>query len=73
MKVHSIEQIWLEQALKIQTIFFILFTGSNKGAFNKYVDKIRGGGGQKMSVFVHVVVIQNNWQIILHRSKVQII
>ena len=24
-----------------------------KGAFNNYVDKIRGGGGQKMSVFVH--------------------
>ena len=22
-------------------------------AFNNYVDKIRGGGGQKMSVFVH--------------------
>ena len=25
-----------------------------KGAFNNYVDKMRGGGGQKMSVFVHV-------------------
>ena len=24
-----------------------------KGAFNIYVDKMRGGGGQKMSVFVH--------------------
>ena len=24
-----------------------------KGAFNNYVDKMRGGGGQKMSVFVH--------------------
>ena len=23
-----------------------------KGAFNNYVDKMRGGGGQKMSVFV---------------------
>ena len=23
------------------------------GAFNNYVDKMRGGGGQKMSVFVH--------------------
>ena len=26
---------------------------SYKGAFNNYVDKMRGGGGQKMSVFVH--------------------
>ena len=24
-----------------------------KGAFNNYLDKMRGGGGQKMSVFVH--------------------
>ena len=24
-----------------------------KGPFNNYVDKMRGGGGQKMSVFVH--------------------
>ena len=24
-----------------------------RGSFNIYVDKIRGGGGQKMSVFVH--------------------
>jgi hypothetical protein len=23
------------------------------GAFNNYVDKMRGGGGQKMPVFVH--------------------
>ena len=26
---------------------------SDKGPFNNYVDKMRGGGGQKMSVFVH--------------------
>ena len=26
---------------------------SSKGSFNNYVDKMRGGGGQKMSVFVH--------------------
>ena len=25
----------------------------HKGAFINYVDKMRGGGGQKMSVFVH--------------------
>ena len=25
----------------------------NKGPFNNYVDKMSGGGGQKMSVFVH--------------------
>ena len=25
----------------------------HKGAFNNYVDKMREGGGQKMSVFVH--------------------
>ena len=25
----------------------------HKGAFNNYVDKMRGGGGSKMSVFVH--------------------
>ena len=24
-----------------------------KGPFNNYVDKMKGGGGQKMSVFVH--------------------
>ena len=24
-----------------------------KGAFNNYVDKMRGEGGQKMSIFVH--------------------
>ena len=24
-----------------------------KGPFNNYVDKMRGGGGQKLSVFVH--------------------
>ena len=23
------------------------------GSFNNYVDKMRGGGGQRMSVFVH--------------------
>jgi hypothetical protein len=26
---------------------------TDKGAFNNYVDKMRGGGGQKNSVFVH--------------------
>ena len=25
----------------------------DKGPFNNYVDKMSGGGGQKMSVFVH--------------------
>ena len=25
----------------------------SKGPFNNYVDKMRGGGGQKMPVFVH--------------------
>ena len=25
----------------------------SKGSFNNYVDKMRGGGSQKMSVFVH--------------------
>ena len=31
-----------------------------KGPFNNYVDKMRieGGGGQKMSVFVHAQVIK---------------
>ena len=29
-----------------------------KGAFNNYVDKMRGGGGQKMSVFVHAYGIK---------------
>ena len=28
------------------------FACDNKGPFNNYVDKMRGGGGQKMSVFV---------------------
>ena len=34
-------------------LFFKIFQANNKGSFNNYVDKIRGGGGQKMSVFVH--------------------
>ena len=29
------------------------FTFKPKGPLNNYVDKMRGGGGQKMSVFVH--------------------
>ena len=29
------------------------------GAFNNYVDKMRGGGGQKMYVFVHAQGIKN--------------
>ena len=36
--------------IKSQTIFVFK---SFKGAFNNYVDKMRGGGGQKMTVFVH--------------------
>ena len=28
------------------------------GSFNNYVDKMRGGGGQKMSVFVHAQGIE---------------
>ena len=31
---------------------------SSKRAFNNYVDKMRGGGGQKMSVFVHAYGIK---------------
>ena len=30
-----------------------------RGAFNNNVDKMRGGGGQKMSVFVHAQGIKN--------------
>ena len=30
-----------------------------KGAFNNYVGKMRGGGGLKMSVFVHAQGIKN--------------
>ena len=30
----------------------------NKGSFNNYVDKMRGGGGQKISVFVPTQVIK---------------
>ena len=46
-----------------------------KGAFNNYVDKMRGGGGQKMSVFVHAQGIKTvhgggrggqKWQISVH-------
>jgi hypothetical protein len=45
------------------------------GAFNNYVDKMRGGGGQKMSVFVHAQGIKTvhgggggvkKWQISVH-------
>ena len=36
---------------------YIIWTGielfHNRGSFNNYVDKMREGGGQKMSVFVH--------------------
>ena len=34
----------------IQIIGYPIYS---KGSFNNYVDKMRGGGGQKMSVFVH--------------------
>ena len=30
----------------------------SKGAFNNYADKFRGGGGQKMFVFVHAQAIK---------------
>ena len=36
-----------------ETSDVILRTRKSKGSFNNYVDKMRGGGGQKMSVFVH--------------------
>ena len=36
-----------------QKTFEVAFEFLYKGAFNNYVDKMRGGGGQKMSVFVH--------------------
>ena len=32
---------------------FGTLTSNPKGPFNNYVDKMRGRGGQKMSVFVH--------------------
>ena len=32
--------------------------GHSKGPFNTYVDKMRGGGDQKMSAFVHAQVIK---------------
>ena len=32
---------------------FLLFNIYYKGSYNNYVDKMRGGEGQKMSVFVH--------------------
>ena len=35
-------------------MFFVLC----KGAFNNYVDKMRGGGGQKMYVFFHTQSIK---------------
>ena len=40
----------------------------NKGSFNNYVDKMRGGGGQKMSVFVHAQGIKTvqKWQNSVH-------
>ena len=31
---------------------------SSKGAFNNYVDKMSGGGGQEISVFVHAQGIE---------------
>ena len=34
----------------------------SKGAFNNYVDKVKGGGGQKMSVFVHAQCIKLSMQ-----------
>ena len=35
---------------------------SYKGAFNNYVDKMRGGRGSKMSVFVHAEGIKMSTQ-----------
>ena len=32
---------------------------SSQGSFNNYVDKMRGGGGQQMSVFVHAQGIKS--------------
>ena len=34
-------------------VFFLGAWGIHKGPFNNYVDKMSGGGGQKMSVSVH--------------------
>ena len=35
------------------TLLFETWEYVDKGSFNNYVDKMRGGGVQKMSVFVH--------------------
>ena len=39
-----------------------------RGSFNNYVDKMRGGGGQKMSFFVHAQGIKTDkkWQNSVH-------
>ena len=42
-----------QEKFKINEGGLILYNFFTKGAFNNYVDKMRGGGGQKMSVFVH--------------------
>ena len=39
-------------------------TSTGKGSFNNYVDKMRRGGGQKMSVFVHaqgIKTVHTGW------------
>ena len=35
------------------SIKFGRLRSTHKGVFNNYVDKMKGGGGQKMSGFVH--------------------
>ena len=37
----------------VQVVNFLQLGNSSWGAFNNYVDKMRGEVGQKMSVFVH--------------------
>ena len=37
-----------------------------EGPFNNYVDKMRGRGGQKMSVFVHAGGGVKKWQNSVH-------
>ena len=66
-KTHPIEDEMLTNLLRIGICKSIAVLGKNtfcKGPFNNYVDKMRGRGGQKMSVFVHaqgIKTVQNCW------------
>ena len=48
-RIYTEEEYDLKNGVQTKQVFRYFF----KGPFNNYEDKMSGGGGQKMSVFVH--------------------